>query len=115
VTPRKGERLLVRPPLACDVGIWWAAPFSTGHRGLVPAGELIECNTELAQGATAAVFVPVRYKELESWLVGTTDPRMSKYQGYSLAVDLERLASCCRPAAGGDPASRLPQARAGVG
>lgn len=102
----KGEQYLVLRPLACDVGIWWAAPYSTGHPAVVPAGEVIECNADLADGATAAVFVPVRYKELEPWLVGTVDPRMDKYQGYSLSVDLERLASCCRPAAGENPAPR---------
>lgn len=106
MTPRKGERFVVLRPLACDVGIWWAAPYSTGHPAVVPAGELIECNADPAEGATAAVFVPVRYKELEPWLVGTADPRMDKYQGYSLSVDRERLASCCRPAAGEIPAPR---------
>lgn len=106
MTPRKGERLVVLRPLACDVGIWWAAPYSTGHPAVVPAGELIECSADLAEGATAAVFVPVRYKELEPWLVGTADPGMDKYQGYSLSVDLERLASCCRPAAGENPSPR---------
>lgn len=106
MTPRKGERFLVQRPLACGVGIWWAAPYSTGHAGLVPAGELIECSADLAAGATAAVFVPVRYQELEPWLVGTADPRMTKYQGYSLTVDLARLAACCRPAAGEAPPAR---------
>lgn len=102
----KGERFVVLRPLACGVGIWWAAPYSTGHPAVVPPGEVIECSADSAQGATAAVFVPVRYKELEPWLVGTADPRMDKYQGYSLSVDLERLASCCRPAAGEIPAPR---------
>lgn len=106
MTPRKGERFVVLRPLACDVGIWWAAPYSTGHPAVVPAGELIECNADPAEGATAAVFVPVRYKELEPWLVGTADPRMDKYQGYSLLVDLQRLASCCAPAGAGDAAPR---------
>jgi len=96
----KGEQYLVLRPLACGVGIWWAAPYSTGHPAVVPAGELIECSADPAEGATAAVFVPVRYKELEPWLVGTADPGMDKYQGYSLLVDLKRLADCCRPAAG---------------
>jgi len=102
----KGERYLVLRPLACGVGIWWAAPYSTGHPAVVPAGELIECSAELAEGASAAVFVPVRYKELEPWLVGAETPGMDKYQGYSLSVDLERLASCCRPAAGETSAPR---------
>jgi len=102
----KGERYLVLRTLACDVGIWWKAPYSTGHPAVVPAGELIECSADPAGGATAAVFSPVRYKELEPWLVGTADPRMEKYQGYSLSVDLGRLASCCRPAAGENPAAR---------
>lgn len=106
MTPRKGERFVVLRPLACDVGIWWAAPYSTGHPAVVPAGELIECLDASAAGATAAPFSPVRSRELEPWLVGTADPRMPKYQGYSLLVDLERLASCCRPAAGENPAPR---------
>jgi hypothetical protein len=103
---RKGERFVVLRPLACHVGIWWAAPYSTGHAAIVPAGETIECGADPAEGATAAGFVPVRHKELEPWLVGIADPRMRKYQGYDLSVDLERLAFCCRPAAGENPAPR---------
>ena len=101
-----GERYLVLRPLACGVAISWKAPYSTGHPGVVPAGELIECSADLAEGATAAVFSPVRYKALEPWLVGTADPRMEKYQGYGLTVELGNLASCCRPAAGEEPVSR---------
>lgn len=104
--PSRGERFAVLYSLACDVGIWWAAPYSTGHPAVVPAGEVIECTADLAEGATAAVFAPVRYQALEPWLVGTADPRMDKYQGYSLTVDLERLAACCRPASGDAPPAR---------
>lgn len=103
---RKDERFIALRPLPCHVIISWAAPYSTGHPAVVPAGELIECSADLAEGATAAVFSPVRYKELEPWLVGTADPRMEKYQGYSLSVDLGRLASWCRPAAGENPDAR---------
>jgi hypothetical protein len=106
VTPRTGERFLVLRPLRCHVGISWAAPYSTGHGGLVPAGELIECGAELAEGATAVLFTPVRYKELEPWLVGTADPLMRKYQGYGLAVDLDQLQACCRPAPGEEAVAR---------
>jgi hypothetical protein len=59
VTPRKGERFLVLRPLSCGVGIWWKAPYSTGHRAVVPAGEWIECSADLAEGASAAVFSPL--------------------------------------------------------
>ncbi len=100
---RRTERFVALRPLPCHVGIWWKAPYSTGHPAVVPAGEVIECGADLAEGATAAVFVPVRYQELEPWLVGTADPRMQKYQGYSLTVDLGQLASCCRPASGEAP------------
>lgn len=106
MTPRKGERFVVLRPLACDVGIWWAAPYSTGHPAVVPAGEVIECGADPDEGASAAVFAPLRYKELEPWLVGTADLGMEKYQGYSLLVDLKRLASCCGPAAGEVPVAR---------
>jgi hypothetical protein len=73
---------------------------------VVPAGEAIECSADLAEGASAAVFSPLHEKELEPWLVGTADPRMEKYQGYSLTVDLGALASCCRPASGEAPPAR---------
>jgi Family of unknown function (DUF6232) len=106
VTIAKGARFFTLRPLACDVGIWWAAPYSTGHPAAVPAGEVIECSADPAEGATVAEFSPVRHKELEPWLVGTADPQMDKYQGYSLSVDLGKLSSCCRPAAGDDPAPR---------
>lgn len=106
MTPRKGERFVVLRPLACGVGISWAAPYSTGHAAVVPAGEVIECGADLALGATAVLFAPVRYKELEPWLAGTADPRMEKYQGYGLTVELERLAACCRPDAGDAPPPR---------
>lgn len=96
----KSMRVMALQPLPCDVIIWWAAPYSTGHPAIVPAGEVIECSADLAEGATAAVFVPVRDQELEPWLVGTADPRMDKYRGYSLMVDLAQLAACCRPASG---------------
>ncbi|MBM3367166.1 MAG: hypothetical protein FJY43_02635 [Betaproteobacteria bacterium] len=60
MTLRKGARFVVLRPLACDVGIWWAAPYSTGHPAVVPAGELIECGADPAAGETATVFLPVR-------------------------------------------------------
>lgn len=100
-----GPRWFLDKPLPCHVGISWAAPYSTGHQGVVPAGEVIVLDPDPPPGATAIAATPERYDLLEPWLVGG-EAKMRRYQGYHLIADRERLAQCGRPAIDGDAATR---------
>ena len=80
----KGARLRTLRPLECSVSIHWAAPYTTGHQGLVPAGEVLEVNYEFPEESALVSLAPEGYVALEPWLAGEASSRASRYQGYSL-------------------------------
>ena len=103
---RKGARLYVRRPLACAVSIHWAAPYTTGHDGVVPAGETLEVNFDLAADSALVSLVPLRYAELEPWLAGDGPRAQRKYQGYNLMAKRPAVEAACVAAGEDDPPPR---------
>lgn len=102
----KGTRLRARRPLECLVSIHWAAPYSTGHSGVVPAGELLEVNWDLPPESDLVPLAPARTALLEPWLAGEGSSRASRYQGYSLTAKRAAVEAACVPAGPDDPEPR---------
>ena len=101
---RKGARLRTLRPLECAVSIHWAAPYTTGHEGLVPAGEVLEVNHDFPEESGLVSLAPEGYVALEPWLAGEASSQASRYQGYSLMAKRVAVEAACRPARPDDPA-----------
>lgn len=101
---RKGVRLRTLRPLECSVSIHWAAPYTTGHEGLVPAGEVLEVNYEFPEESGLVSLAPEGYVALEPWLAGEASSQASRYQGYSLMAKRAAVEEACGPAGADDPA-----------
>lgn len=98
-------RWLLEQPLPCHVVISGSAPYTTGHQGLVPTGEVLVVDPDPPPAATVISAAPERYALLEPWLAGDA-ASVRKYQGYTLIVDLEQLAHLGRPARATDAGTR---------
>lgn len=105
---RKGERYASLRAFDAPAIVHWAAPYSSGYSAVFPEGELLEIASDPAPGASAVYCEPVRAKELLPWFIDPVDAQVSKYQGYSLVVDLAALQQHCRLFSGpGGPARKL--------
>jgi hypothetical protein len=91
----KGERYRSRVPLEVIAMTSWAAPFTGGEEGVLPAGEEFVIVDDPPEGATAVYCDPVRYDELHAHFVSAKDRRKKRYTGYYLCIDLRLIAERC--------------------
>jgi hypothetical protein len=95
---REGERFVVREDLDVGVMTHWRAPFTGGHRAVLPAGTVIVARFDQNPDAPGFNCVPEDYSGLEPILVPAEDRSADKYGGYSVSFTLDDIGTRIDPA-----------------
>lgn len=88
---RAGQRYRAVHDLEVIAMTHWNAPFTGGHEGVLPAGEIFTIAIDPPESATAAYCDPARYDELHARFVPPEDREHPKYSGYSLSITLSDI------------------------
>jgi len=88
---RAGERFVVAQDIEVLVGTHWSAPFSGGHRSVLPAGTIVVATYDQSADAPGFDCVPADYEALESHLAPAKDRQAAKYDGYSLSFTIDDI------------------------
>lgn len=97
--PRRGERYVVTDALETIALTHWKAPFTGGERVQAVPGLEFVVDRDPPDEAIAVVAAPVDYARWERLLVSDEDRTHPQYDGYSLSIRIDKLASHCRPVA----------------
>lgn len=93
----EGDRYSPNKSLEVIAMTSWAAPYTGGSDGILPAGEEFTVSHPPREGATAVYCDPVNYDKLHAHFVPVRDRKNRRYSGYYLCVPIEHiLADCTR-------------------
>ena len=93
--PRKNDRYRTLRDLTITCMTSWRAPFTGGHKCVLPAGEAFVVANDPPPGATAVYCDPVNYSTLESVLVPPEDRTADGYNGYYLCIPIRMILNHC--------------------
>jgi hypothetical protein len=92
----KDQKYCCSIPLSVTVMTTWEAPFTGGHTGSLPAGEIFSIEDDPVPGATAVCCHPLHYERLQEQLVPEPDRTHPKYSGYYLSVPIQLIMDLCQ-------------------
>jgi hypothetical protein len=95
---REGERFVARSDVEVLVMTHWLAPFTGGHKAVLPAGTTIVARSDQMPDVPGFNCVPEDYAGLEPILVPEEDRNANKYGGYSLSFTLDDIGTLIDPA-----------------
>ena len=87
----KGTRFRSRRDVVVKGIITFAAPFSDGFEGVLPANEVLVLDSEPHPSAKGMWLVPERYDHFETVFVPSRDRAHEGYGGYAVAIDYDQV------------------------
>ena len=73
----------------------WRAPFTGGHRVVIPTGAEFQITYDPVEHATGVACSPVDYDQLHEVFVPPDERSAEGYDGYSLVVDITSIQRDC--------------------